>query len=288
MNEYNFVTFILSGVKAINTSCNVVVSSDGSDSNGIIVEICSQIYVLTAAHGVLEHINGEDVRLKGGSLSLRTHGGVELNWLKILYRNGLTAFTGDNRCWDCALIEIDKVSGTSPAKGSDSRSFLNMYVQNVALIGETRHFVAGTVIAESKDFAFLPAFVKSGACGCGLYDDSGFVVGIIVQSTVDKNRGVMIEEGIYSVQTLGSLFVRSLVDSRHDPVDSTILLFSKIQELLEDNSALGCIDRSEVHDSTSATGRKRPAADNGSFDRSTEKRTVKIVCDGRVTSEFEV
>ena len=137
MNEYNFVTFILSGVKAINTSCNVVVSSDGSDSNGIIVEICSQIYVLTAAHGVLEHINGEDVRLKGGSLSLRTHGGVELNWLKILYRNGLTAFTGDNRRWDCALIEIDKVSGTSPAKGSDSRSFLNMYVQNVALIGET-------------------------------------------------------------------------------------------------------------------------------------------------------
>ena len=34
---------------------------------------------------------------------------------------------------------------------------------------------------------------------------------------------------------------RSLVDSRHDPVVSRILLFSKIEELLADDAALGYI-----------------------------------------------
>eukprot|EP01036_Dinobryon_divergens_P030090 gene30090-39285_t len=166
--------------RRIDTRCNVVISSGTSDSNGVIILIGSQLYVLTTAHGVLEHMDDGVVQLKGGCLSLHTHANnkVQLRWSRVLYRNGLTSFSGINRCWDCALIEIldsDPVI-TSWAVGKTTDTLLNEHVQNVALIDDNKHIVGGTVIEESKDFAFLPTFVISGASGCGLYDDSGFII----------------------------------------------------------------------------------------------------------------
>ena len=90
--------------------------------------------MLTTAHGVLKHT--------ADSLSLHTHANkVQLNWSRVLYRNGLTSFSGDNRCWDCALIEIldsDPVI-TSWAVGKTTDTLLNEHVQNVALIDDNKH-----------------------------------------------------------------------------------------------------------------------------------------------------
>jgi len=170
-----------------------------------------------------------------------------------------------------------------------NRKLLNVHVQNVAQIGETMHFIGGTITQQSNDFAFLPIHALPGVSGCGLYDDSGFVVGI-VQSTVDKIIGVMIEEGIYSVESLGRIFFDSLVGVRKEPVVTRILLISKIKELLMDSSALGCITRSDCNTTADIPNdnvlTKRPA--DSSFDRSTEKKIVRIVRDGKVTKEFEV
>ena len=151
------------------------------------------------------------VRLRGGCLSLHTHANkVQLNWSRILYRSGLTSFSGDNRCWDCALIEIlDTASVISRWEvGKTMDTLLNEHVQNVALTDEKKHIVGGIIIEESKEFAFLPTFALSGASGCRLYDDSGFIIGI-VQSTTDKINGVVVPQGTYSIESLEVyLFVR--------------------------------------------------------------------------------
>ena len=87
-------------------------------------------------------------------------------------------------------------------------TLLNEHVQNVALIDEKKHIVGGIIIEESKEFAFLPTFALSGASGCGLYDDSGFIIGI-VQSTTDRINGVVVPQGTYSIESLEVyLFVR--------------------------------------------------------------------------------
>ena len=126
----------------------------------------------------------------------------------------------------------------------------------------------------------------------------------------------MIEEGMYSVESLGGIFIGALVNSRHDPVVSRILLFSKIEELLQVVSVLGCIlrpnitnenisgvvptDNKEAKETTmvvvqsdyistavlNVIGKKRAA--EGLFDRSPEKKLVRLVCDGKINREFEV
>eukprot|EP01036_Dinobryon_divergens_P027905 gene27905-36762_t len=140
-----------------------------------------------------------------------------------------------------ALIELLDAAPiiTNWAVGKTTDTLLNEYVQNVAQIDEKKRVVGGTVTVESREFAFLSTFVSSGASGCGLYDDSGFIIGIVLSKTTDEMNGVMVPQGTYSIESLGSLFFRSLVDSRNDPVVSRILLFSKIEELLADDAALG-------------------------------------------------
>ena len=66
----------------------------------------------------------------------------------MFFRSGLTSFSADNRCWDCALIEIDDVLDTViPASGRSTRKLLNTHIQNVVL---TIHVDGGTIIEQSN------------------------------------------------------------------------------------------------------------------------------------------
>jgi hypothetical protein len=49
--------------------------------------------------------------LKGGKLSLETHDGQYLKWIRLYLRNRLKSIT---KSWDCCLIEIEVVPDLIP------------------------------------------------------------------------------------------------------------------------------------------------------------------------------
>ena len=71
------------------------------------IEGCGKLFVLTTFHGILEYYDGS-VYLKGGQLSLQTHDGQSLQWVRLYFKNGLQSLT---KSWDCCLIEIEEVFG---------------------------------------------------------------------------------------------------------------------------------------------------------------------------------
>ena len=122
-----------------DSSRNVVVSSGVSSSNGTIVTIagCEKLFVLTTSHGILQYVD-ENVHLKGGQLSLETHDGQTLEWLRVYFKDGLKSIS---KSWDCCLIEIKNVPNIIPVSITlSSDRLLSVTVQNFAPYRLSRPF----------------------------------------------------------------------------------------------------------------------------------------------------
>jgi len=271
------------------SSRNVVVSSGVSSSNGTIVTIagCEKLFVLTTSHGILQYDDG-NVNLKGGQLSLETHDGKILEWLRVYFKDGLESIS---KSWDCCLIEIRNVPDIIPVSLSAGNDrLLSVTVQNFARIGSADHFLKGEVVVIEKEFAFIPMFTPSGASGCGLFTSDGRLVGI-VQSTYDTANGIEITGDVYSAREVGTLFVKALTNSRHDPVLSRVLVCSQILEMYRDNPAT--IENSSDEEATVLVQERNSShiSSNGSTPDSKNvkrERTAKVIRGGEVVEVFSI
>lgn len=219
----------------LNNTRNVIVTSGVSSSNGTIVTIAEsgKLFVLTTAHGILQYTGGS-IDLKGGTLSLQTHDGQSLKWLRLYYKNGLKS---SSKSWDCCLIEIEAVPDLIPASVTVIEKLLSVPVQNIARIGSTYRVLKGEVIMVENEFAFIPMFAPSGALGCGLFTQEGCLMGI-VQSTDDTADRIEITGDVsYSAQEVQSLLVKALTTSRQDPVLSRVLVCARVLEMFYSNPA---------------------------------------------------
>jgi hypothetical protein len=257
---------------------------------------CEKLFVLTTSHSVLQYVD-ENVHLKEGQLSLETHDGQTLEWLRVYFKDGLKSIS---KSWNCCLIEIKNVPNIIPVSITlSSDRLLSVTVQNFARIGSADRFLKGEVVMIENEFAFIPMFTPSGASGCGLFTSDGRLVGIF-QSTHDTADGIEIPDDIYSAREIGTLFVKALTNSRHDAVLSRVLVCARILEMYRDNPAtienssdeatVLMQERSPSHtisSSSASTVRKRDRSDSIPDSKSVKReRTAKVIRGGEVVEVF--
>lgn len=152
------------------------------------------------------------------------------------------------------------------------------------------------MITVENEFAFIPMFAPAGASGCGLFTQEGRLIGI-VQSTYDTADGIEIPGDLYSARQLGSLFVKALTNSRHDPVFSRVLVCARVLEMYNSNPAtIENIRETEVQQGASVrTDNTEDLIRNDSSSNSTpdsknaaRERTAKVIRNGEVVEIFSV